>query len=51
MRANIDAEEKLADWLGVESILIFPSVMLANLGAIPGLIGRQDAIVLDEHGA
>ena len=25
VRANIDAEEKLADWLGVESVLIFPS--------------------------
>ena len=39
VRANIDAEEKLADWLGVESVLIFPSVMLANMGAIPGLVG------------
>ena len=46
---NIDAEQKLADWLGVESVLIFPSVMLANLGAIPGLVGRQDVVVLDEH--
>jgi 7-keto-8-aminopelargonate synthetase-like enzyme len=49
VRSNIDAEEKLAEWLGVESVLIFPSVMLANLGAIPGLVGRQDAVVLDEH--
>jgi glycine C-acetyltransferase len=49
VRANIDAEEKLADWLGVEAVLIFPSVMLANLGAMPGLVGRQDVIVLDEH--
>jgi 7-keto-8-aminopelargonate synthetase-like enzyme len=49
VRANIVAERKLAGWLGVESVLIFPSVMLANLGAIPGLVGRQDAIVLDEH--
>jgi 7-keto-8-aminopelargonate synthetase-like enzyme len=49
VRANIEAEEKLADWLGVESVLIHPSVMLANLGAIPGLAGRQDAIALDEH--
>jgi glycine C-acetyltransferase len=49
VRANIDAEEKLADWLGVESVLIYPSVMLANLGAIPGMTGRQDVIVLDEH--
>jgi glycine C-acetyltransferase len=49
VRANIEAEEKLADWLGVESVLIFPSVMLANMGAMPGLVGRQDVVVLDEH--
>ncbi len=49
VRANVDAERKLAEWLGVESVLIYPSVMLANLGAIPGLVGRQDAIALDEQ--
>ena len=49
VRANIEAEQKLAEWLGVESVLILPSVMLANLGAIPGLVGRQDAIALDEQ--
>jgi 7-keto-8-aminopelargonate synthetase-like enzyme len=49
VRANIEAEERLAGWLGVDSVLIYPSVMLANLAAIPGLAGRQDAVVLDEH--
>ncbi len=48
VRANIIAEERLAGWLGVESTLIYPSVMLANLRAIPGLTGRQDAIAMDE---
>jgi 7-keto-8-aminopelargonate synthetase-like enzyme len=48
VRANIDAEQRLADWLGVESTLIYPSVMLTNLGAIPGLTGRHDAIAMDE---
>ena len=48
VRANVDAEQRLAGWLGVESVLIYPSVMLANLGAIPGLTGRHDAIALDE---
>ena len=48
VRANIVAEQRLADWLGVESTLIYPSVMLANLGAIPGLTGRHDAIAMDE---
>jgi 7-keto-8-aminopelargonate synthetase-like enzyme len=49
VRANIEAEERLAEWLGVESVLILPSVMLTNLGAIPGLAGRQDAIAMDEQ--
>ncbi len=49
VRANLDAEEALADWLGVESALIYPSVMLANLSAIPGLVGRRDVVVLDEQ--
>src|SRR5262249_39797565 len=49
VRANVEAEQKLAEWLGVESVLILPSGMLANLGAIPGLVGRQDAIALDEQ--
>jgi 7-keto-8-aminopelargonate synthetase-like enzyme len=42
------AEEKLARWMGVEATLIYPSVTLANVGAIPGLVGRKDVIVLDE---
>jgi 7-keto-8-aminopelargonate synthetase-like enzyme len=49
VRANVEAESKIADWLGVESVLIHPSVMLTNLGAIPGMTGRQDAIALDEQ--
>ncbi len=49
VRANVEAEEILAEWLGIESVLIYPSVTLANLGAIPGLAGRNDAIVLDEY--
>ena len=48
VRSNIEAEEKLAAWLGVESTLIYPSVTLANQGAIPGLTGRKDVIVMDE---
>jgi 7-keto-8-aminopelargonate synthetase-like enzyme len=49
VRANAEAEEKLAQWLGTEATLIYPSVSLANLGAIPGLVGRQDLLVVDEH--
>src|SRR5437879_5934581 len=49
VRSNIDAEEKLARWLGTEATLIYPSVTLANVGAIPGLVGKQDLLVVDEH--
>ena len=36
VRANIEAEEKLAQWLGIEAVLIYPSVTLANMGAFQG---------------
>ncbi|MFO0930602.1 MAG: pyridoxal phosphate-dependent aminotransferase family protein [Gemmataceae bacterium] len=49
VQANIDAEEKLAAWLGTEATLIYPSVTLANMGAIPGLVGKQDLLVVDEQ--
>jgi glycine C-acetyltransferase len=49
VRANIVAEEKLAAWLGTEATLIYPSVTLANLGAIPGLVSRPDLLVMDEQ--
>jgi 7-keto-8-aminopelargonate synthetase-like enzyme len=49
VRANAEAEEKLAAWLGTEAALIYASVTLANMGAIPGLVGRQDLLVVDEH--
>jgi 7-keto-8-aminopelargonate synthetase-like enzyme len=49
VRANTDAEEKLARWLGTETTLIYPSVTLANVGAIPGLVSKQDLLVMDEQ--
>jgi 7-keto-8-aminopelargonate synthetase-like enzyme len=49
VRANDEAERKLAAWLGTEATLIYPSVTLANLGAIPGLVGKQDLLVVDEQ--
>src|SRR5262245_66077210 len=33
VRANIEAEEAIASWLGTEAALIYPSVSLANMGA------------------
>jgi 7-keto-8-aminopelargonate synthetase-like enzyme len=49
VRANELAEAKLAQWLGVEDVLIYPSVTLANVGALPGLVSRRDLLVVDEH--
>src|SRR5215207_2615273 len=49
VRANEEAEEKIAAWLGTEAALIYPSVTLANVGAIPGLVGRPDLLVVDEQ--
>src|SRR5881275_3106937 len=35
VRTNEEAEDKLAAWLGTEAVLIFASVTLTNMGAIP----------------
>lgn len=42
------AEEKLAAWLGTEAALVYPSVSLANVGALPGLVTRHDVLVADQ---
>jgi 7-keto-8-aminopelargonate synthetase-like enzyme len=49
VRSNEEAEAKLASWLGTEAALIYPSVSLANMGAIPGLVSKRDLLVIDEH--
>ena len=49
VQSNVEAEKKIAHWLGTEASVIFPSVTLANMGAIPGMVGRQDLLVVDEH--
>ena len=45
---NVRAERKLAEWLGAEAALIYPSVTLANVGALPGLVTRHDVLVADQ---
>ena len=45
--SNVEAERKLAMWLKSESTLIYPSVTLANHGALPALVTRHDALVVD----
>jgi len=49
VRSNEDAEAKIANWLGTDEALIYPSVSLANFGALPGFVGRKDLLILDEH--
>jgi 7-keto-8-aminopelargonate synthetase-like enzyme len=46
--ANVEAERKLARWMRAECALIYPSVTLANLGALPALVTRRDAIAYDQ---
>jgi 7-keto-8-aminopelargonate synthetase-like enzyme len=48
VRPNVTAEEKIAAWMGTEAALIYPSVTLANTGALPGLASRHDVIVGDQ---
>jgi 7-keto-8-aminopelargonate synthetase-like enzyme len=45
---NVRAERKIAHWMGTEAALIYPSVTLANTGALPGLVTRHDVLVADQ---
>jgi 7-keto-8-aminopelargonate synthetase-like enzyme len=45
---HLVAEQKIADWMGTEASLIYPSVTLANQGALPGLVTRNDVLVADQ---
>ncbi len=49
VEANVEAERRLARWLGTEAVVMYPSVTLANHGAIPGLVGKADVVVMDEE--
>lgn len=44
-----EAERRLAAWLGTEDALIFPSVTLANMGLVPGIVGKGDILVVDRE--
>lgn len=47
-QTEVDLEEKIAEWIGTEAAMIFPSVTLANMGALPGLVEPADLIAIDE---
>jgi len=44
---HVELEEKLAGFMNRESVLTFPTGFQVNLGVISGLIGRKDAVILD----
>ncbi|MBA4064073.1 MAG: hypothetical protein C0501_10245 [Isosphaera sp.] len=44
-----EAEARVAAWLGAEDAVIYPSVTLANAGALPALATRHDVIASDQH--
>src|SRR3954465_5276159 len=46
--AEVKLEEKIAHWMQTEAAVIFPSVTLANVGALPALVGPPDIIAIDE---
>ncbi|HEV3386704.1 MAG TPA: pyridoxal phosphate-dependent aminotransferase family protein, partial [Gemmata sp.] len=46
---NVEVEEKIASWQGTEAALLYPSVTLANMGALPGLVTRHDVVVADQY--
>jgi 7-keto-8-aminopelargonate synthetase-like enzyme len=46
---EVELEAKVARWMGTEAAVIYPSVTLANFGALPALVEPQDLIVMDEY--
>jgi len=42
-------EHELAEWVGMESALVFSTGMQTNLGTVSALIGRDDVVVLDKE--
>ena len=48
MDLHVRLDERLARFKGVESAITFQSGFTANLGTIPALVGKEDAIFSDE---
>jgi 7-keto-8-aminopelargonate synthetase-like enzyme len=44
-----EAERRLAEWMGVDDTLIFPSVSLANFGVLPGIVHPGDTLIVDRR--
>ena len=48
MQPHIELERRLAAFKGVEAAITFQSGFAANLGTIPALVGKEDAVFSDE---
>ena len=44
-----ELEREVADWLGAEDALLFPTGYQANLGVVTTLAGRGDAVIADQR--
>jgi len=46
---HIELEEKLAKFVGKDDTITFSTGFQTNLGAIAGIVGRKDCIIIDEQ--
>lgn len=45
---HVEFEQAFADLVGMQSACLFPTGYTANMGAIAGLLGKHDVIVMDQ---
>jgi len=48
LKMHLEAEEKLAAFVGKEMALMFATGMQANLGCISAVLGRDDVVIIDK---
>jgi len=46
-RIHRELERRLAEFKGTEAAIVFPTGYMANVGAIPALVGEGDAVIVD----
>ena len=46
-RLVLDLEKRLADFIGVEDVMVFPTVTLLHIGVMPVLAGPEGSIFID----